>query len=96
MSCTNIATETLCKKSSELRHYSMDFSKLMATAETISGTPTVEDETDDLTISSISTSGQTVLAWITDGTRGKTYTVVFTINTSGGQVLVGEGRLRII
>jgi hypothetical protein len=96
MACSSTATQKLCKKAGETRRYSMDFETLMIEAETIVGTPTVVDATGELTISSIAISGQTVLATIAGGVRGKTYSVVYTVSTSGGQILIGEGPLAVI
>jgi len=96
MTCSSTASETLYKKAGEKRRYSMDFSDLMVSGETISGTPTVTDASSDLTISGITVSGQSVLAWIAGGTKPKKYTVVITLTTSSGQILIGEGKLEII
>ena len=95
------ASEILCKQPDEKRMYSMDFSNLMTTAETIASidattqTYRSRETTTDLTITSTAISGQTVTMWIAGGVHRQTYIVEVTITTSAGQILVGDGLLRI-
>ena len=94
-----ICPQNLVKQASEIRQFSMDFSNVMDTSETIA-TKVVSSElrgmgTTDLTISSISISGQTIVMTISGGTRAQTYRVEVIITTSGGQTLEGDGLLRI-
>lgn len=88
-------TNILYHRAGEKRRYSVDFSPLMDTSETISGTPTVTDASGDFTITSITTSGQTVLAWLDGGTKNKMYNIVFTVTTSAGQTLIVDARLQV-
>ena len=100
MPCTNAnsckTVNILYHRAGEKRKYSVDFSPLMDTSETISGTPTVTDSTGDFTITSITTSGQTVYAWLDGGTKNKMYNIVFSLDTSAGQTLIIDARLQVI
>lgn len=95
------APQTLFKKETETRHFSMDFANLMATGETIeasSPAPVVTSErlgggSSDLTITSVAISGQTITFTIADGTNGNRYRVYVVITTSADQVLDGDGVL---
>lgn len=94
------APQNLPKQASEIRTYSMDFSNLMASDETIATISSVSSElrgggTSDLTLSSETISGQTVEVTISGGTKAKTYRIEIIITTSGGQTLEGDGLLRI-
>ena len=98
MSCVT-ATSIFTKQPSETRSYSMDFSNLLTSTETIN-TPVATSEergggTSDLTISSVVVSGQTVTMTISGGTHAKTYRIEVTISTSGSQTLEGDAMLRI-
>ncbi len=95
-----ISTNNLVKQAGETRTYSMDFSNLMASDETIStvSTPTSElrgGGASDLTISGETISGQTIVMVISGGIKANTYRVEIIIETSGSQVLNGDGLLRI-
>ena len=94
------STTILEKQSGEKRQYSIDFSNLMSTSETIPGDPTVTSEkrgegATDLTITGVAASGQTAVMWIAGGTANETYRVQATITTSSGAILVGDGLLRV-
>lgn len=94
------APQFLEKQPGETRAYSMDFSNLMSSNETISSVSTVASElrggaTSDLTISSETISGQTVQMNIAGGTDGNVYRVEVTIITSASQILEGDGMLRV-
>lgn len=100
MSCVT-ATNTLYKQPFDKRQYSMDFSNLMSTGETIeesSPAPVVSSEkmngdATDLTIDTVAVSGQTVTFWVDAGTNHQRYRVEVQIETSGGQKLEGDGIL---
>jgi hypothetical protein len=100
MSSTKIVTE-LEKQSGETRSFTMDFSNLMTSAETISSVDSSTqkylngDTSTDLTISSVAISGQTVTFNVAGGTNGKRYRIEHTITTSLSQILIGDGILRI-
>jgi len=94
------APEQLEKQPDETRVFTLDFSNLMGTSETIASIDTVYSEfrgesTTDLTITNQSISGQTVLIQIAGGTDRHAYRVECTITTSTGQVLQGDGVLKI-
>ena len=87
------------KQPGEARYYSMDFSNLMVTGETIQAQTVVSElrggGTSDLTINNTSISGQTVIMKIAGGTDRHVYRVQATITTSGDQTLQGDGILKI-
>ena len=94
------AEDVLVKQPTETRYFSMDFSLLMATDETIeaaSPAPVVEYTANtsdvDLIITEVDISGQTVVFWITGGTHGTRYRIQVTLMTNSGQILVGDGIL---
>ena len=96
----SIAPQNLTKQASEVRTYSMDFSNLMASAETIASITSVTSElrgggTSDLTLASETISGQTITVIISNGTKAHTYRVEIIIVTSSGAVLEGDGLLKI-
>ncbi len=96
----SIAKNNLCKQSTEVRNYTMDFSNLMVTDEIISSITSVTSElrgegASDLTLSSEAISGQTITLTISGGTRNNTYRIEIIIVTSGSQVLEGDGLLKI-
>ena len=96
----SIAPNNLCQQASEVRQYTMDFSNLMASDETISSITSASSElrgtgTTDLTISSETISGQTVTMWIEGGTKAQSYRIEVIIVTSGSQTLEGDGLLKI-
>lgn len=92
------APEKLEKQPSETRTYTMDFSGLMTSLETISSITTVTSElrgggTSDLTIASENISAQTVTMSISGGTSGYVYRVEVIIVTSTSQIIEGDGML---
>ncbi len=97
------ADERLCKQPDEKRQFSMDFSSLMTTAETIeasSPAPTVTSTTTAsdavaLTIETIAVSGQTITVWLSGGTHCASYRIEFKITTSTAAILVGDGILDV-
>jgi hypothetical protein len=98
------ATQRLLKQPSEKRKFSMDFSSVLATSETISSITSVTSEkldgtTSDLTIpaagESNTISGSSILMWVEGGTHGMSYRVEVKITTSAGQIVEGDGILRV-
>lgn len=94
------APEYLIKAPSERRYYTMDFSNLMTTEETITLIDSITSEKrgggiSDLLIADSGIVGQTVGMWIQNGTDFQTYRVEVQITTSAGQVLQGDGLLRV-
>ena len=106
---TSTVTET--KTANEQRQLTMDFSGLMATAETITsidstkvylndvlvaqGAVAEPGATNPVLIASAAVSGQTVLLMTDSGVSGSVYKVVTKITTSGSQELEGAGISRI-
>ena len=92
----------LTKQPGETRKYSMDFANLMATPETITSINSVNSElrgrgSSDLTITSTGTGvgGQTVTMNIAGGTHAKVYIIEALITTNSGQILEGDGTLKV-
>lgn len=96
------APQKLEKQDSEKRYYSMDFSNLMASGETISSITLITSEdrdggsTSDLVIGGEQIAGQTIEMWISGGTKFHVYRVEVNITTSAGQILQGDGLLEIL
>lgn len=84
----------LVKQPGETRQFSMDFSSLLDTSETISS-PSVSSSPSGLTLGAASVSGQKVLFDISSGTHPVKYRLEVTVTTSGGAILVGDGLLRV-
>lgn len=87
------------KQPGETIKTSMDFSNWIDTGVTISS-PIVTHvsygcETGDLTITGVVVNGQTVEMLISGGTNGYRYRVQVQVNTSGGEVLQGDGILEV-
>ena len=99
------ANQELCKQPAEKRKFSMEFSSLLATSETITSidqitSETIDGGTSDLTITSpLITDGNAtdsrVTLWIEGGTAGLKYRIEVLVNTSGGQILQGDGLLKV-
>ena len=83
----------------------MEFSSLLGTDEIISiissiTSETIDGGTSDLTITSPSiidgnATDSRVTLWIEDGTAGLKYRIEILVNTSGGQILQGDGLLKV-
>lgn len=87
---------TLIKQPSENRLYTMEFSGNMAESETITGVNSVTVTPAGLTLSgSASFSGTQVTQRILGGVDGVLYKVTFIVTTSAGNILEGEGFLRV-
>ncbi len=99
------ANQELCKQPAEKRKFSMEFSSLLGTDEIISiissiTSETIDGGTSDLTITSPSiidgnATDSRVTLWIEDGTAGLKYRIEILVNTSGGQILQGDGLLKV-
>ena len=94
------ANQRLCKQPAEKRKFSMDFSNLLATGESITTISSVTSEeidggTSDLTITGETLSGSNVEMFIEAGASGKTYRVEVTVNTDASQILQGDGILYV-
>jgi hypothetical protein len=95
-----MSAELLSKHPAENRNFFMDFGnepeltdETIATIVSVVATP--ESGTNTVTIGSTAITGTKVRAKIAGGTDQQTYTVVFTVTTSGGATLVLCGGLQI-
>lgn len=101
------ASQELCKQPSERRKFGMEFASLMSTGtgEVISSIDSVTSETisggaSDLTITLPSivdgnATSSRVEFWIEDGTAGNKYRIEVLVTTSDGQILEGDGILKV-
>ena len=99
------ANQELCKQPAEKRKFSMEFSSLLGSGEIISiissiTSETIDGGTSDLTITSPSiidgnATDSRVTLWIESGTSGLKYRIEVLVNTSGGQILQGDGLLKV-
>lgn len=92
--------QRLCKQPAEKRKFSMEFSQLLASGETITSiasvtSETIDGNTSDLTITGQTINGSKIEMFIADGTSGLTYRVEITVNTNGSQILQGDGILYV-
>lgn len=97
---TTTSSNYLIKAPSERRYYTMDFSNLMDTSETITGIRSIVSEkrgggVSDLTIEDSGIVGQTIGMWIGSGTNYQTYRVEVEIGTSTTAILQGDGLLKV-
>jgi len=100
MSISVTAPTSITKQPSETRRYSMSFTNLMATSETISNLRSVTSElrgggTSDLGIAGTGISGQTIYMNVSSGTHAQVYAIEVQITTSSGQLLEGDGILKV-
>jgi hypothetical protein len=87
---------TLTKQPNEDRLYEMQFVGLLAAGETITGVTSVTATPAGLTLSGAPTyEGSIAKQRISGGTNGTTYKVTFVVTTSDGNVLEGEGKLKV-
>ncbi len=96
-----MSTVTIVEKpAAEARVYTWDFSGLLASGESISGTPTITEyesgeATSDLTIGSPTLSSPYVTALVSGGTAGKVYVLECKATATGSQALVVRGGLAV-
>lgn len=98
--------DTLDKQPAESRLFDMDFSPRLAAAESLTGTPTVTEETVDqdtgaltpsvdLTFGTATVSGQIAQVRISGGTDGVLYKVTFVATTDLSNTVEAEGFLLV-
>lgn len=97
---SNLSSSVIVKKQpGETIKATMDFSNWLDTGITLSNPVVVSAsygcDTSDLTITNITIVGQTVEILISGGTNGYRYRVEIQVNTSGGEVLEGDGILEV-
>lgn len=91
-----MATQTLIKQPGENRLYSMDFAALLAEGETLDNVLSVAATPTGLTLSgSAAYSGSIAQQRIYGGTAGQLYKITFTVTTTSGNTLQGEGLLQV-
>ena len=85
------------KKAAEKLAVGMDFGSWMQSGETISSINSVSSsecaDSSSLTFTNEVISGTNVNFFVEGGTIGERYTVTVSINTSAGEILVGDGQL---
>ena len=97
---SNLSSSVIVKKQpGETIKTSMEFTNWLDTGVTISN-PIVTHvsygcETSDLTVTNITINGQFVDMLISGGTDRTRYRVQVQVNTSGGEVLQGDGILEV-
>lgn len=99
MPCNNVTSDDiLVKQPGETRQFSMDFSALMSTDETINSVTDIDSTPSGLTITdaAVGSDNQSVTMWIADGTHLKIYRIQVTVETDAGQILVGDGKLKVL
>lgn len=91
--------ETLVKQPAESRAFTMDFSALLASGETLTAVSTVTIApvtASPLTASGVATvSGASAQQRLTGGLAGTKYKVTFVVTTSLSNILEGEGYLNV-
>jgi len=96
------ANQRLCKQPTETRQFSMDFTNVLGTGESISSISSIDSEktggyTSDLSIatSGISSDSKQITMYIASGTLGSTYRIEVLVNTDASQILEGDGILYV-
>lgn len=87
--------ETLIKRPSEDKLYDFDFTNLLRSGETITGTPTVTATPSGLTISGIAVASPKVQARIIGGADGITYKIEVTADTDQSNKHIDQGDLKV-
>lgn len=90
-----MALTVLDKQPAESKIFQMDFSANMAEAETVASVTSVVATPSGLTIGTPAPSGKTAQVRISSGTTGARYKVTFTVQTSAGNTLEGDGYLNV-
>lgn len=96
------ANQRLCKQPAEKRKFTMDFTNVLDTGETISSITSIASEkqggyASDLSITStgIVTGSEKCEMYIASGTLGSTYRIEVIVATTASQILEGDGILFI-
>lgn len=97
----NSADQILVKKASETRKLSMDFTNWVGRTVTLN-TPTITSKLigdggeSDLTFTDTTVSGKLIVFKCSGGVKNNSYTISVNVLTSDGQILEGDGSLRIL
>lgn len=87
--------QTLVKQPSESRLFSMDFSGLLASGETVSGVTSATADKAGLVLGAPAFTTSAAQVRISGGTDGVTYKITFVVTTSLSNTLEGEGLLSV-
>jgi len=98
--CIVTAPELLVKQPADVRQYTMDFSNLLASNESLESLTSITHTVrgggvSDLTVNSTSISGNTIAFWISGGTDNTTYRLEILVVTTASQTLEGDGLLSV-
>ena len=93
-----MAANIITKQAGEKLLVGADFSSRMEATATISSITSItsikcDGEVSDIVITSQTITGQSVVFYVDAGTAGIRYTVIVTVATSEGEVLIEEGTL---
>lgn len=90
------ARETLVKQPGETLTFDFDFSNLLSSGETLTGTPAVTVQSGSgLSLGTPTIEGRTVKVAVGDGVNGSDYIVQCSVATSLGNVRQMDGRLQV-
>jgi hypothetical protein len=96
------ANQRLCKQPTEKRKFTMDFTNILGTGESITQITSVSSEKEggyltdlSITTTGIVTGSKKCDMFIESGTLGNTYRVEVLVTTDASQILEGDGILFI-
>lgn len=89
------ASQSIEKQSGEKILISMDFVNRLTADETLSSPTVTVEGGSELLVTNTAISSTKVTCFINAGTAGKTYRLTFNVNTSLGQILQGDGLVKI-
>lgn len=102
MSYAVTSPDVLVKQPSEIRHYTMDFSNLLGTGETLSSIASSAIElrgggTSDISLTDveINAAATGVTFWASGGTDNTTHRITIIVVTSESQTIEGDGILAV-
>jgi hypothetical protein len=94
------APQILTKQPGEKRKLSMDFSNWVSSSVTLTNAEVTSEllggGSSDLTITGVTISGKRVLFFVEGGTQAKSYIIQVEVTTNEGEILQGDGSLRVI
>jgi hypothetical protein len=92
------STTIIEKRASEKLLVAMDFGSWLSSGETINTVNSVVATGDGsaVTAGSGTISGSRIIFFLEEGQAGYRYAITVSITTSSGQILVGEGPLKVI
>jgi hypothetical protein len=90
-----MSTTTKTKQPAESKQYAIDFANLLADGDSIASITSVTGTPTGLTIEDEAIAGTTVTFTISGGTDGTTYAVEALVATTDGEILEGDGWLKV-